>query len=72
MRSAACITAFSIKIFAATGSIPAYAQDGPPPNPHVVIETTMGDITGMYFWSCCYPGGSLIAGACCHTSDPLI
>ena len=45
MRSAACITAFSIIIFAATGSIPAYAQDGPPPNPHVVIETTMGDIT---------------------------
>ena len=45
MRSAACITAFSIIIFVATGSIPAYAQDGPPPNPHVVIETTMGDIT---------------------------
>ena len=45
MRSAACITAFSIIIFTATGSIPAYAQDAPPPNPHVVIETTMGDIT---------------------------
>ena len=49
MRSAACITAFSIIIFTATGSIPAYAQDGPPPNPHVVIETTMGDITVELF-----------------------
>ena len=48
MRSAACITVFSVMVFTATGSIPAYAQDAPP-NPHVVIETTMGDITVELF-----------------------
>ena len=45
MRSAAYLTVFSLIILLTTGSGPAYAQDAPPPNPHVVIETTMGDIT---------------------------
>ncbi len=48
MRSAACITVFSVMVFTATGSMPGYAQDAPP-NPHVVIETTMGDITVELF-----------------------
>ncbi len=29
----------------ALGSSPLYAQQEPPPNPHVVIETSVGDIT---------------------------
>jgi len=29
----------------ALGSSPVYAQQEPPPNPHVVIETSVGDIT---------------------------
>ena len=44
MRTAVSIIAFSLVILASAGSIPVYAQDAPP-NPHVVIETTMGDIT---------------------------
>ena len=49
MRSAAYLTVFSLIILLTTGSGPAYAQDAPPPNPHVVIETTMGDITVELF-----------------------
>ena len=34
-----------VLIAMALGSSPLYAQQEPPPNPHVVIATSVGDIT---------------------------